>query len=230
MSKDKVLDVLAKKNDDWMNMARSFGLSNDEASEIVQGMYLKMYDYIDDVERIMYNEKEVNTFFIYKTMQNLFLSGFHLSGNLGKFRSSKIVYASDLLDSDRDKPHNYNSHGSDEVEMDEELHGVLKKVKELELENICDPYKEQQQIDSMHLFESLFGSIQEDIDCFIDSWYWYDSKMFKLYYYKEMSMRKIAKETGISLKSVWITINSCKRRIIEEFGEDYIKYLKSKEL
>jgi len=37
-------------------MAKSFGLSYDDANEIVQQMYVRVTDYVDDVNKILYNE------------------------------------------------------------------------------------------------------------------------------------------------------------------------------
>ena len=69
-----VLDILAKKHNEWIKMAKSFKLNNNDANELVQEMYLRMYDYTKDVNRIMYNEKEINTFYIYITLRNLYYS------------------------------------------------------------------------------------------------------------------------------------------------------------
>ena len=69
-----ILDILAKKHNEWIKMAKSFKLNNNDANELVQEMYLRMYDYTKDVNRIMYNEKEINTFYIYITLRNLYYS------------------------------------------------------------------------------------------------------------------------------------------------------------
>ena len=45
-------------------MARSFGADQELAQDIVQEMYVRLYKYVDDAEKIMYNEKDVNTFFV----------------------------------------------------------------------------------------------------------------------------------------------------------------------
>ena len=57
-------------------MASSFKINNEDANEIVQEMYIRMHDYTKDIERIMYNEKEINTFYIYITMRNIYYSKF----------------------------------------------------------------------------------------------------------------------------------------------------------
>ena len=55
----RVIDLLAQKNDDWIRMAKSFKITDDQANEIVQEMYLRMYDYTKDVKKLctMINRK-----------------------------------------------------------------------------------------------------------------------------------------------------------------------------
>jgi len=72
----KILDILAKRHTEWVKMAKAFKISEDKANELVQDMYLRMHDYTKDVKRIMYNEKEINTFYIYITLRNLYYSKF----------------------------------------------------------------------------------------------------------------------------------------------------------
>ena len=55
-------------------MARSFGADQELAQDIVQEMYIRLYKYVDDAEKIMYNETEVNTFFVYVTLRNMYTS------------------------------------------------------------------------------------------------------------------------------------------------------------
>jgi hypothetical protein len=35
-------------------------------------MYVRLYKYVDDAEKIMYSETEVNTFFVYVTLRNMY--------------------------------------------------------------------------------------------------------------------------------------------------------------
>lgn len=53
-------------------MARSFGADQELAQDIVQEMYIRLYKYVDEAEKIMYNETEVNTFFVYVTLRNMY--------------------------------------------------------------------------------------------------------------------------------------------------------------
>ena len=52
-------------------------------------------------------------------------------------------------------------------------------------------------------------------------WHWYDQLLFDLYRTSGMSTRQIEGVTGISFKSVWKTINTCKERLKENVSEDY---------
>ncbi len=72
-----VLEVLAEKHNDWIAMATSFGLSEDDSKDIVQDMYICIDKAVSDVERIMYKDKGVNTFYIYTTLKNLHWQGYY---------------------------------------------------------------------------------------------------------------------------------------------------------
>ncbi len=87
----KILDILAKRHTDWIKMAKAFKIDEDKANELVQEMYIRMHDYTKDVKRIMYNETEINTFYIYVTLRNLYYSKFTNYNNKNK----KIILFSD---------------------------------------------------------------------------------------------------------------------------------------
>jgi len=62
------------------------------------------------------------------------------------------------------------------------------------------------------------------IDEEIDNWHWYDRKLFKLYRDTDMSMRDIAKETNISLISIFHSIKNYKEILNTKFQKDYQDY------
>jgi DNA-directed RNA polymerase specialized sigma24 family protein len=72
-----ILDILGKRHDEWVKMAMSLGCNSEEANELTQQMYLRLHKYVDNPERIMYNEEKVNTYYVYVTLRNLFLSRSH---------------------------------------------------------------------------------------------------------------------------------------------------------
>ena len=55
----------------------------------------------------------------------------------------------------------------------------------------------------------------------VKQWHWYDQLLFDLYRTSGMSTRQIEGVTGISFKSVWKTIKTCKERLKENVSEDY---------
>lgn len=68
-----ILDVLFLKHDTWIKYVKSFGCPNDIAEDFVQEMYIKIYDYSQKKNNdLMYNAKEVNYFFVYVTLKNLY--------------------------------------------------------------------------------------------------------------------------------------------------------------
>jgi DNA-directed RNA polymerase specialized sigma24 family protein len=63
------------------------------------------------------------------------------------------------------------------------------------------------------------------IDEEIDNWHWYDKKLFRLYRDTDMSMRDIAKETNISLISIFHSIKNYKEVLNNKFMKDYQDYI-----
>ena len=215
----RTLDVLAKRNEEWLKMAKSFGVNDNDGWELVQGMYEKLNAYVKDVNKIMYNETEVNTFFVYTTLSNLFKSGYHQTGAKGGLKNRRFLASSHLIDAT-----GYIIDDSFYLSGDcpEDYESFRRKSEMLSEKLSSDEY-----IDDNGMFDSLYVNIVQDIDNYVETWYWYDKKLFRLYYDKGMSMRKIAKETKISLKSVFNSLKKAKHRIREEFGPDYYKYKES---
>lgn len=69
-----MLELLAKKHELWVKMVLGMGTSKDVAEDIVQSMYLRIDKYVKDDKKIMYSDDEVNRFFIYVTLKNMFIS------------------------------------------------------------------------------------------------------------------------------------------------------------
>lgn len=180
-----MLEILTKKNSEWMSMAMSICRDKNIAKDLVQDMYLRLNRYIDNPEKIMKND-EVNSFFVYITLRNLFYDyKKDKNNNSSRFEEYKSYYTDD----------------SDE--------SVVAKFATLPEDRETDD-----------LMEEAYHKISEAIYKEVSTWHWYDEKLFKLYFLTDNSLRDIAKDTKISLTSIY---NSCKnyKKIIEEkFGED----------
>jgi len=76
--------------------------------------------------------------------------------------------------------------------------------------------------------ESLYSEDFHDfcvkLDSEVDTWHWYDKELFNLYkgeYKRDLSLRKIAKETGISWVSIHNTISKCKEKVRDNLKKDW---------
>jgi len=59
----------------------------------------------------------------------------------------------------------------------------------------------------------------------MDTWEYFDRRLFQLYRDSGMSMRKIASETRISTKTIFYSIKKSKERLREKCAEDYEDYI-----
>ena len=84
-------------------------------------------------------------------------------------------------------------------------------------------YSFEDQID-MNKMEAANEKIMSMIEKEIKTWHWYDEKLFRLYYYTDKSMRDIARETSISLTSIFNSCKNYKQIISEKFGEDIMDF------
>lgn len=125
---NKIIHILSERHNEWIKMAKSFGLSDDDANEIVQEMYLRLYDYTRDVEKIMYNKKEVNTFYIYITLRNLYYSGFTNYGKTNK--NKKMILFSEIESDTFNRLISLIAEDSDEINDE-----IMKKIN---LDVLCD--------------------------------------------------------------------------------------------
>lgn len=64
-------EILTKRHKEWISMAVSICKDVHLANDIVQDMYLRLNRYIDNPEKII-KDGEVNSYFIYITLRNLF--------------------------------------------------------------------------------------------------------------------------------------------------------------
>ena len=166
-------------------MGLSIGIPEDIVEDFVHETYLRLNKYVDNPEKIMFNETEINKFYVYITIKNLW-------SDYSKAKSKYIVYRMDNYDSE------YTFNTSDNVIYEE-----------------VNYEKEMAEA-------SILSKINEEVE----SWdHWYDKKLFKLYYKTDMSMRKLAKETKISVTSIFNSCKNYKDILRSKFGEDFEDYL-----
>ena len=66
-----MLEILTAKHKEWVAMANAICGDINLANDLVQDMYIRLYKYVDDPDKIIKND-EVNPFFVYVTLRNLF--------------------------------------------------------------------------------------------------------------------------------------------------------------
>jgi len=72
--------------------------------------------------------------------------------------------------------------------------------------------------------EYAYGKICNKIDKEIESWHWYDKKIFEVYRDTPLTIRGMSKETKISTVNIFHTLKKGKRIINKKFSEDYLDY------
>jgi len=98
-----------------------------------------------------------------------------------------------------------------------QLHNIKKRINKCELNE--EVYK---MIDDFDLEKELdWNEFRTKAEDEVNSWDWYDKKLFTLYRDNKTSIRKLAKETGISFVSIFHTLKANKKRLKELLQEDY---------
>ena len=76
------------------------------------------------------------------------------------------------------------------------------------------------EVDKHEAYLKILNKIEHEVD----SWHWYDQKLFEIYKDTNLSIRDIAKETTISSSSIFNTLKNCKQKIKKAVAEDYEDY------
>lgn len=84
------MQLLFNKHQDWVNIVKSFGVDEDVCEDIVQEMYYKIQLKLEKGLDIMYNETEINYYYIFKTLRSLFLDLKRKSKNIQKVQLEKV--------------------------------------------------------------------------------------------------------------------------------------------
>ena len=58
--------LLAHKREDWIRIVKSFGCQQVVAEDLVQEMFLKIHNRLNKDLNIMYDEEEINYYYVYR--------------------------------------------------------------------------------------------------------------------------------------------------------------------
>ena len=101
MTNSQRVEALYKKHNSWLN-ACAFNLTGNKeaAEELVQNLYLKLLE-MPNIEKIVYNDKDINLFYLYKMLKSDFLNGIKAKSKL-----NKVQLKDDLVSSHADEEYN----------------------------------------------------------------------------------------------------------------------------
>ncbi len=69
----KILKQIANRQNDWVNIVRSFGCNNETAEDIVQEMYIKVQLKLKEGLDIRYGDDDFNYSYVFRILRNLFI-------------------------------------------------------------------------------------------------------------------------------------------------------------
>jgi hypothetical protein len=180
-----MMDLLSKYHKLWISMGLSMGIPSHLVEDFVQEMYIRLNRYVKDPKKIMYNETDVNKFYVYITIKNLY---------------------NDYL-KERSKHHMVRL---DDIDVTYE---IVEPTPEAQRKAEVEKHKAE---------EKLIDMIQDEVG----SWdRWYDQKLFKIYYETDISMRKLSKDTNISVTSIFNSCKNYKQILNTKFAEDFQDYI-----
>ncbi len=86
----KEIELLYKKHKTWIQIVKSFGCNNSIAEDIVQEMYIKIILKIKKGLDIKYKENEINYFYIFRTLNSLYIDLKRKNKNIYKINIENI--------------------------------------------------------------------------------------------------------------------------------------------
>jgi DNA-directed RNA polymerase specialized sigma24 family protein len=87
---EKDIELLYNKHKTWIQIVKSFGCNNSIAEDIVQEMYIKIILKIKKGLDIKYNENEINYFYIFRTLNSLYIDLKRKNKNIYKINIENI--------------------------------------------------------------------------------------------------------------------------------------------
>lgn len=110
-----MLEKLAVHHDLWIKMLINLGCNEENAKDLVQDMYIRLYELVKDPEKIMYND-DVNKYYVWTTLRNMYFTFVK--------KSNKTIFYR-LLDKDEVTADEYN------MEEDNSFEVVMGKINDI---------------------------------------------------------------------------------------------------
>jgi DNA-directed RNA polymerase specialized sigma24 family protein len=99
-----MLTELFKKHKQWVNYIKSFGCPEDNAEDYVQEMYIKMHNHIEkNGNTLIYgNNNEVNFYFIYVILKNMYYDDLRKSKNKIKVELKDNYFEEEVIETNEE--------------------------------------------------------------------------------------------------------------------------------
>lgn len=118
-----MLEKLAKNHNLWVSMVVGMGCNESLAQDITQEMYIRMHRLVKDENKIMYSDEEVNKFFVYVTLKNMYYTYIRINNKhkffeykeFDSFESDNQIYDEELDIDFEDAFNNLTSHIYSEI-------------------------------------------------------------------------------------------------------------------
>ncbi len=191
-----ILELLYKKHNDWLNITESFGVNSDTAKDIVSELYLKIKELQKSNKdcSIMFNDNEVNYYFIYVTLRNLVFDLKRKEKNVSLISLDQRTDLSEEIE--------YNK-WSDKERDESDLY-LKHKV-------ISDWYEDDKYLQMLEDANLLENFSKDKMKVY------YMRRIFKEVFLDNTKVSKLSRDTNITYWSLRNTIRNIKKQIKEDY-------------
>ena len=178
---------------EWVQIVTNLG-GGSYSEDIVMEAYIKLDKY--NCEHKVINNGKVSKGYMFFVLRSIFITYIKQSNKVRKINIDAVVKLNYSKESS-----SYNCNIKELKEKFGEIHekGISEDI----------------------IREKAYGRICDKIDKELESWHWYDKKIFELYRDTPLSIRGLAKETDISFVNIFHTLKKGKNIINKKFAEDY---------
>lgn len=187
------INELVKNEEIWFRYLKHWGCNKDTAKDLVQEMYIQIDTYLKKHNTsIMYNDNEINHYFVYVTLYNMFCN---LKRAEKKVNLVSLDYMPELSDEPYDETENENYQNYRAIQewfLHDDFLAFTQIVKDEE--NVLEDYDK----DKMYNF--------------------YQRKIFEEVFLNNKKISKLSRDTNISYYSLYNTVQNIKQQIKEYYG------------
>ena len=187
------INELVKNEEIWFRYLKHWGCNKDTAKDLVQEMYIQIDTYLKKhISSIMYNDNEINHYFVYVTLYNMFCN---LKRAEKKVNLVSLDYMPELSDEPYDETENENYQNYRAIQewfLHDDFLAFTQIVKDEE--NVLEDYDR----DKMYNF--------------------YQRKIFEEVFLNNKKISKLSRDTNISYYSLYNTVQNIKQQIKDYYG------------